>query len=254
MALSTNDKSIQDRYAVAQHLVVKSRRGPVENQEVDIVAAEANHDLRDELRPVPECAFVSDRFIAVNRNVNVAVGLCPAERVRTEQMSLKYLRARFKQTRDSLSQNLAGFRLHVGSLHRKGKLSSAIDSFPADHIRITGKFQASRTPGAHNEVFMPAATMPPIHPGEILLEEFLNPLGVSQYRLAKDISVPPRRINKIVHGKRAVTPDTALRLARFFGTTGQFWLNLQSRYELELERDRLGERLQAEVRVLERVE
>ncbi len=101
---------------------------------------------------------------------------------------------------------------------------------------------------------MPAATMPPIHPGEILLEEFLNPLGISQYRLAKDISVPPRRINEIVHGKRAVTPDTALRLARFFGTTGQFWLNLQSRYELELERDRLGERLQAEVRVLERVE
>ena len=101
---------------------------------------------------------------------------------------------------------------------------------------------------------MPAATMPPIHPGEILLEEFLNPLEISQYRLAKNISVPPRRINEIVHGKRAVTPDTALRLARFFGTTGQFWLNLQSRYELELERDRLGERLQAEVRVLERVE
>ena len=101
---------------------------------------------------------------------------------------------------------------------------------------------------------MPAATMPPIHPGEILLEEFLNPLKISQYRLAKDISVPPRRINEIVHGKRGVTPDTALRLARFFGTTGQFWLNLQSRYELELERDRLGERLQAEVRVLERVE
>lgn len=111
-----------------------------------------------------------------------------------------------------------------------------------------------RKPGAHNEVFMPAATMPRIHPGEILLEEFLNPLGVSQYRLAKDISVPPRRINEIVHGKRAVTLDTALRLARFFGTTSQFWLNLQSRYELELERDRLGERLQDEVRVLERVE
>ncbi|MDE2890691.1 MAG: HigA family addiction module antitoxin [Gemmatimonadota bacterium] len=84
---------------------------------------------------------------------------------------------------------------------------------------------------------MPAATMPPIHPGEILLEDFLNPLGISQYRLARDTSVPPRRINEIVHGKRAVTPDTALRMARFFGTTGQFWLNLQSRYELELERD-----------------
>jgi addiction module HigA family antidote len=101
---------------------------------------------------------------------------------------------------------------------------------------------------------MRTTTMPPIHPGEILLEEFLNPLGISQYRLAKDISVPPRRINEIVHGKRAVTADTALRLARYFGTTDQFWLNLQSRYELELERDRLGERLQAEVRVLERVE
>ena len=101
---------------------------------------------------------------------------------------------------------------------------------------------------------MRTTTMPPIYPGEILLEEFLNPLGISQYRLAKDISVPPRRINEIVHGKRAVTADTALRLARYFGTTDQFWLNLQSRYELELERDRLGERLQAEVRVLERVE
>ncbi len=101
---------------------------------------------------------------------------------------------------------------------------------------------------------MRTTTMPPIHPGEILLEEFLNPLGISQYRLAKDISVPPRRINEIVHGKRAVTADTALRLARYFGTTDQFWLNLQSRYELELERDRLGERLQAEVRVRERVE
>lgn len=101
---------------------------------------------------------------------------------------------------------------------------------------------------------MPAATMPPIHPGEILLEEFLNPLAISQYRLAKDISVPPRRINEIVHGKRGVTADTALRLARFFGTTAQFWLNLQTRYELELERDRLGVRLQTEVRVLERAE
>jgi addiction module HigA family antidote len=101
---------------------------------------------------------------------------------------------------------------------------------------------------------MHAATMPPIHPGEILLEEFLNPLAISQYRLAKDISVPPRRINEIVHGKRGVTADTALRLARFFGTTAQFWLNLQTRYELELERDRLGVRLQTEVRVLERAE
>ena len=90
---------------------------------------------------------------------------------------------------------------------------------------------------------------PPIHPGEVLLEEFLKPLRVTQYRLAKDISVPPRRINEIVLGKRAITADTALRLARYFGTTEQFWLNLQTRYELEVERDRLGDRLNKEVAV-----
>jgi addiction module HigA family antidote len=87
----------------------------------------------------------------------------------------------------------------------------------------------------------------PIHPGEILLEEFLEPLGISQYRLAKDISVPPRRINEIVHGARAITADTALRLARYFGTSERFWLNLQTRYALEVERDRLGGRLEREV-------
>ncbi len=87
----------------------------------------------------------------------------------------------------------------------------------------------------------------PIHPGEILLEEFLDPLGISQYRLAKDISVPPRRINEIVHGTRAITADTALRLARYFGTSERFWLNLQTRYALEVERDRLGGRLEWEV-------
>jgi addiction module HigA family antidote len=76
---------------------------------------------------------------------------------------------------------------------------------------------------------------PPVHPGEILLEEFLKPLGVSQYRLAKDVSVPPRRINEIVRGSRAITADTALRLARFFGTSERFWLNLQTRYDLEIE-------------------
>ena len=91
----------------------------------------------------------------------------------------------------------------------------------------------------------------PIHPGEILLEEFLDPLGVTQYRLAKDISVPPRRINEIVHGKRAITADTALRLARYFGTSERFWLNLQTRFDLELERDRLGARLEKEVAVFE---
>ena len=88
-----------------------------------------------------------------------------------------------------------------------------------------------------------------IHPGEVLMEDFLVPLGLSQYRLAQDISVPPRRINEIVHGKRAITADTALRLARYFGTSEQFWLNLQSRYDLEVERDRLGARLDEEVAV-----
>ena len=90
----------------------------------------------------------------------------------------------------------------------------------------------------------------PVHPGEVLLEEFLRPHGISQYRLAKDISVHPRRINEIVHGKRAVTADTALRLARHFGTSERFWLNLQTGYDLDVEKDRLGDRLDREVRVL----
>jgi len=86
-----------------------------------------------------------------------------------------------------------------------------------------------------------------VHPGEILLEEFLVPMGITQYRLAKDISVPPRRINEIVHGERDITADTALRLARYFGTSERFWLNLQARYDLEREKDRLGKRLDREV-------
>ena len=94
--------------------------------------------------------------------------------------------------------------------------------------------------------------MPPIHPGEILNEEFLQPLRISQYRLAKAINVPPRRINEIIHGTRSITADTALRLARYFGTTERFWLNLQSRYDLEVEKDRLGSRLAKEVAVLSR--
>jgi len=89
--------------------------------------------------------------------------------------------------------------------------------------------------------------LPPIHPGEVLLEEFLEPLGLTQYRLAKDITVPPRRINEIVHGMRAISADTALRLARYFGTSERFWLNLQGRYDLEVEKDRLGDRLEQEV-------
>jgi len=94
---------------------------------------------------------------------------------------------------------------------------------------------------------MATTTLAPVHPGEVLLEEFLGPMGISQYRLAKDISVSPRRINEIVHGKRAVTADTALRLSRHFGTSDKFWLNLQTAYDLDVERDRLGNRLEAEV-------
>jgi addiction module HigA family antidote len=89
--------------------------------------------------------------------------------------------------------------------------------------------------------------LPPIHPGEILREDYLEPLELSQYRLAKDISVPPRRINEIVHGDRSITADTALRLARYFDTSERFWLNLQARYDLEIEKDRLGARLDREV-------
>ena len=87
---------------------------------------------------------------------------------------------------------------------------------------------------------MPTPTMPPIHPGEILAEEYLTPFGVTQHRLAVAIGVPPRRINEIVHGKRRISADTALRLARFFGTSERFWMNLQARYDLEAERDRLA--------------
>src|SRR5215211_1162063 len=89
----------------------------------------------------------------------------------------------------------------------------------------------------------------PIHPGEILLEEFVEPMGISQYRLAKDINVPPRRINEIVLGKRAITPDTALRLSRYFGLSERFWINLQTRYDIEVEKDRLQNRLEREVRI-----
>jgi addiction module HigA family antidote len=90
-------------------------------------------------------------------------------------------------------------------------------------------------------------TLQPVHPGEVLLEEFLKPLGVSQYRLARDISVPPRRINEIVHGERAISADTALRLSHHFGTSARFWLNLQVQFDLDRERDRLGARLDQEV-------
>ncbi len=88
---------------------------------------------------------------------------------------------------------------------------------------------------------------PPIHPGEILLEEFLKPMDLSQYRLAKSIHVSPRRVNEIVQRKRAISADTALRLGRYFGTTAEFWLNLQARYDLEVAADALGDRLVKEV-------
>ena len=94
--------------------------------------------------------------------------------------------------------------------------------------------------------------MSPIHPGEVLLEDFLKPLGISQYRLAKDLKVPPRRINEIVHGTRSISADTALRLSRYFGTTDRLWLNMQARYDLEIEKDRLGDRIEKEVPVLAR--
>jgi len=87
----------------------------------------------------------------------------------------------------------------------------------------------------------------PVHPGEVLLEEFLKPMEITQYRLAKDIAVPPRRINEIVHGTRAVSADTALRLARYFGTSERFWLNLQAQYDLDVEHDRIGDRIEREV-------
>ena len=90
----------------------------------------------------------------------------------------------------------------------------------------------------------------PIHPGEILLEEFLNPMEISQYRLAKDISVDPRRINEIVHGKRSISADTAMRLGHFFGMSPQFWLNLQSHYDLELLDMQSGDQILNEVKVL----
>lgn len=92
--------------------------------------------------------------------------------------------------------------------------------------------------------------IPAIHPGEILLEEFLKPMGISQYRLAKDINVSARRINEIVHKARAISANTALRLGRYFGMSPQFWLNLQAHYDLEIEQDKIGKRLNKEIHVL----
>lgn len=90
--------------------------------------------------------------------------------------------------------------------------------------------------------------IPPIHPGEILKEEFLDEMNISQYRLAKEINVPPRRINEIIHKKRSITANTALRLGRYFGMSPKFWINLQSHYDLEIEMDKLGSKLDQEVK------
>ncbi|MEZ4732553.1 MAG: HigA family addiction module antitoxin [Caldilineaceae bacterium] len=96
---------------------------------------------------------------------------------------------------------------------------------------------------------MTSGKLPPIHPGEILLTEFLEPLQLSQYALAKAIGVPARRINEIVLGKRSITPDTALRLSRYLGLSERFWMNLQTRYDLEIAKDRLADRLEQEVSI-----
>jgi len=98
---------------------------------------------------------------------------------------------------------------------------------------------------------MPSKKLKAVHPGEILLEEFLTPFEVSQYRLAMDIHVPPRRINEIVHGLRGVSADTALRLEKYFGASAAFWMNLQSRYDLETEKDLVGTRIQRDITALE---
>jgi len=99
---------------------------------------------------------------------------------------------------------------------------------------------------------MPRQRLPPVHPGEILAEEFLKPLALSEYRLAKGLHVPARRINEIVHGKRSITANTALRLARFFRNSPRFWLNLQTAFDLGTEADRLGSTLTRDVKILRR--
>jgi len=96
---------------------------------------------------------------------------------------------------------------------------------------------------------MMTAKLAPVHPGEILLEEFLKPLNISQNRLGRDLGVSPRRINEIIHGKRSITADTALRLSRYFGTSAEFWLGLQADYDLDMAKDRLADRIDHEVRV-----
>jgi addiction module HigA family antidote len=121
-----------------------------------------------------------------------------------------------------------GRRLSLRPGHRRRRLEDAPPpSRPATTTSKEGQLESD-------------LAMPPVHPGEILLTEFLEPLELSQYQLARSISVSARRINEIVHGDRRISADTALRLAGFFGTSERFWMNLQSRYDLEIEKDRLG--------------
>ena len=144
-----------------------------------------------------------------------------------------------------------GNRLEALKGDRKGQHSIRInDQWRVCFIWSDGDAYEVEITDYHLENHMKNKKLPPIHPGEILKEEFLEPMGISQYRVAKDISVPPRRINEIVHGKRAITADTALRLGRFFNMSPQFWLNLQTRYDLEVTEDQLHNRLENEVHVL----
>lgn len=132
-------------------------------------------------------------------------------------------------------------------MYRRLRATASLKYVDGDshHVEISIPSLKKRRP------YMVQKKQSPIHPGEVLEQEFLVPLSISQYRLAKDISVPARRINEIVLGKRGITADTALRLARYFGTTDRFWLNLQARCDLEVERDRLGARLEKEVAVFD---
>ncbi len=141
-----------------------------------------------------------------------------------------------------------GNRLERLSGNRQGQYSVRVN----DQWRICFRWESGHAYDVeivdyHSQEGSRMTKLPAVHPGEVLLEEFLEPSGLSQSRLAKRISVPPRRINEIVHGRRSVTADTALRLARYFGTSPRFWLNLQAQYDLDVEADRLGDRLEREV-------
>jgi addiction module HigA family antidote len=138
---------------------------------------------------------------------------------------------------------------------RASEILSGLNITPSERqhakraVAAAKKAMAVKTRASRSSAFATVKRdlLPPVHPGEVLLEEFLKPMSITQYRLAKDISVPPRRINEIVLNKRGITADTALRLARYFGTSEQFWLNLQNEYDLDVERERLGDRLDSEI-------